>query len=134
MEKSVNGLNAALLTANPNALNPENGAGAMNPFRLDRSQAVTPTRITTIKRNKWLFMASPSSPLDTTGLTMGFYDGNTVTAMWNYAQRFAMSDNSYGTNFGPSTPGAINLISAQTNGVTDSESNPRTVRPRPGSR
>jgi phospholipase C len=29
-----------------------------------------------------------------------------------------MSDNSYGTTFGPSTPGAINLISGQTHGVT----------------
>ena len=48
---------------------------------------------------------------------MGYYDGNTVTALWNYAQRFAMNDNSYDTNFGPSTPGAINLISGQTNGV-----------------
>jgi phospholipase C len=29
-----------------------------------------------------------------------------------------MSDNSYGTNFGPSTVGALNLISGQTHGVT----------------
>src|SRR5579863_208858 len=50
---------------------------------------------------------------------MGYYDGNTVTALWNYAQRYAMSDNSFDTNFGPSSPGAINLISGQTNGVTD---------------
>jgi phospholipase C len=49
---------------------------------------------------------------------MGYYDGNTVTALWNYAQHFAMSDNSYSTTFGPSTPGALNLISGQTNGVT----------------
>ena len=28
-----------------------------------------------------------------------------------------MSDNSYSTTFGPSTPGALNLISGQTNGV-----------------
>jgi phospholipase C len=49
---------------------------------------------------------------------MGYYDGNTVTAMWNYAQSFALNDNSYDTNFGPSTPGAINLVSGQTNGVT----------------
>ena len=35
---------------------------------------------------------------------MGYYDGNTVTALWNYAQHFAMNDNSYGTTFGPSTP------------------------------
>ena len=52
---------------------------------------------------------------------MGYYDGNTVTALWNYAQHFAMSDNSFGTNFGPSTPGALNLISGQTNGVTEND-------------
>jgi phospholipase C len=45
---------------------------------------------------------------------MGYYDGNTVTALWNYAQHFAMSDNSYGTTFGPSTPGALNLIAGNT--------------------
>ena len=57
--------------------------------------------------------------MNTTGLVMGYYDGNTVTALWNYAQHFAMSDNFYDTNFGPSTPGAINVVSGQTNGVTD---------------
>ena len=55
----------------------------------------------------------------TTGLTMGYYDGNTVTAMWNYAQHYAMSDRFFGTTFGPSTLGAINLISGQTNGVVN---------------
>src|SRR5919198_4004678 len=49
---------------------------------------------------------------------MGHYDGNTVTALWNYAQHFAMSDNSYGTNFGPSTVGALDLIAGQTHGAT----------------
>src|SRR5262249_6862617 len=44
------------------------------------------------------------------------FDGNTVTAMWNYAQRFAMSDNSWDTTYGPSTPGALNLASGQTAG------------------
>jgi phospholipase C len=52
------------------------------------------------------------------GIVMGYYDGNTVTAFWNYAQRFAMSDNSFSTTFGPSTPGALNLISGQTHGAT----------------
>jgi phospholipase C len=47
---------------------------------------------------------------------MGYYDGNTVTALWNWAQRFAMSDNSWDATYGPSTPGAINLISGQTGG------------------
>ena len=51
------------------------------------------------------------------GIVMGYYDGNTVTAMWNYAQHFAMNDNSFGTNFGPSTPGALNVISGMTGGV-----------------
>jgi len=63
----------------------------------------------------------------TPGLTMGYYDGNTVTAMWNYAQQFAMSDNSYSSTFGPSTPGAVNLISGQTHGVT--AVNPTTGAP-----
>ncbi len=37
---SVNGYSNGLLNFNPN-LNPANGAGATNPFRLDRSQAAT---------------------------------------------------------------------------------------------
>jgi phospholipase C len=48
---------------------------------------------------------------------MDYYDGNAVTALWNYAQSYAMSDNSYGTTFGPSAPGAINLIAGDTGGV-----------------
>jgi phospholipase C len=48
---------------------------------------------------------------------MDYYDGNTVTALWNYAQHYAMSDNSYGTTFGPSAPGAINLVSGDTGNV-----------------
>jgi phospholipase C len=50
-------------------------------------------------------------------LVMGYYDGNTVTGLWNYAQSFSMNDNSYGTVFGPSSPGAINLVSGQTHGA-----------------
>ena len=48
---------------------------------------------------------------------MGYYDGNTVTALWNYAQHYAMSDNSYNTGFGPSTPGVIDLVSGNTGTV-----------------
>jgi phospholipase C len=48
---------------------------------------------------------------------MNYYDGNTVTGLWNYAQHFAMSDNSFGTTFGPSAPGAVNLVSGNTGGV-----------------
>jgi len=36
---TVDGLSGDLLTRNPNSLNPDNGAGAANPFRLRRDQA-----------------------------------------------------------------------------------------------
>ena len=48
---------------------------------------------------------------------MDYYDGNSVTALWNYAQNNAMSDNMYSTTYGPSTPGALNVTAAQTYGA-----------------
>src|ERR1700750_823385 len=51
------------------------------------------------------------------GIVMDYYDGNTVTALWNYAQHYALNDNSYDNQFGPSTPGAINLVSGDTEGA-----------------
>src|SRR5246127_483212 len=121
---TVNGYTTALMTNNPN-LNPANGAGATNPFRLDRSQAVTADQNHgyTAEQKSFnaglldLFPVSVGSPSTNTALNLGYYDGNTVTALWNYAQHFAMSDNSYGTTFGPSTVGALNLVSGQTNGI-----------------
>lgn len=129
----VNGLSPALLTKNPN-LNPENLTGATNPFRLDRSQAVTRDQGHgyTAEQHAFdnglmdlfpLFVGKAGPPpstgsiTSTTGLNLGYFDGNTVTALWNYAQHFAMNDNSYSTVFGPSTPGLLNLVSGQTNGA-----------------
>jgi phospholipase C len=132
---TVNGLTGALLTVNPNLLSAGNGTNAFNPFRLDRSQAVTndqnhaygPEQAAAHGGLMDLFPSKtgtagppPNAPplaVTTKGLTMGYFDGNTVTALWNYAQHYAMSDNSYDTNFGPSTPGLINLVSGQTNGA-----------------
>ena len=48
---------------------------------------------------------------------MNYYDGNTVTALWNYAQQYSMSDNYFASTFGPSAPGAINLVSGDTGNV-----------------
>ena len=48
---------------------------------------------------------------------MGYFDGNTVTALWRYAQHFAMSDNAYTDTYGPSTPGALEVVAGQTNGM-----------------
>ncbi len=132
---TVNGLSGGLLTNNPNLLNATNGTGATNPFRLDRSQAATADQDHDYEPEQEAFdhglmdlfpfsvgtAGTPPNPppnaVTTTGLTMGYFDGNTVTALWNYAQNFALNDNAYGTTFGPSSPGAINLISGQTNGA-----------------
>lgn len=48
---------------------------------------------------------------------MNYYDGNTVQALWNYAQHYAMSDNSFSTNYGPTVPGHANIISGNTHGI-----------------
>jgi phospholipase C len=60
---------------------------------------------------------SPTGVACKAGDVMNYYDGNTVTGLWNYAQQYAMSDNSFGTTFGPSAPGAINLVSGDTGGI-----------------
>lgn len=108
---SVNGLSAVLLEHNPNSLNKANREGAINPFRLDRSQAATADQNHDYMPEQLAFHAGlmdlfpksvdkgniapgPHNRLNTTGLTMGYFDGNTVTALWNYAEHYAMSDNS----------------------------------------
>jgi phospholipase C len=144
----VNGFTDGLLYNNPNFLNTTlNGPGAANPFRLDRSEAATADQDHDYLNEQEAFDSGlmdgfpaytgtggpPPAGQSTTGLVMGYYDGNTVTAYWNYAQRFAMSDNSYGTNFGPSTDGALNLISGQLNGVSDQMNATADVVPDGGS-
>lgn len=124
-------LSAHLLRHNPNT-NSANGAGATDPFRLDRSEAATanPDHAYTAEQlaydhgkadlfPKYTGRATPHrpGPFGTTGQVMGYFDGNTVTALWNYAQHFAMSDNMHGNTYGPSTPGALEISSGQTNGM-----------------
>jgi len=141
--------NPSLLTQNPNlatngTVNSQNGALAANPFRLDRAQALTASQDHNYSDEQKAFdggkmdlfplyvgVPDNSAQSAATGgcctpvitgskaLTMGYYDGNTVTALWNYAQHYAMNDHSFSTTFGPSTPGAINLVSGQTNGVVN---------------
>jgi phospholipase C len=64
------------------------------------------------------------------GLVMDYYDGNTVTGLWNYAQHYSLGDNSYSSNYGPSTPGALNLISGQTHGVVSVDPKSGTEHPK----
>ncbi len=128
---SNNLANAHLLTANPND-GPANGGAAALPFRLDRSQASTADQNHAYTAEEQAYDGGKmdlfprytgngtpggAGAFGTTGQVMGYYDGNTVTAMWQYAQHFAMSDNAYADTYGPSTPGALNIISGNTNGM-----------------
>jgi phospholipase C len=119
---AVNGLNDSLLAPN----NPN----SVQPFRLDRTQFETADQDHDYTDEQKAYDsglmdqfvekvghgAGPGG--EPGGQVMGYFDGNTVTALWNYAQHFAMSDNSFSTTFGPSTPGALNLISGQTHGFS----------------
>ncbi|MBV9670481.1 MAG: alkaline phosphatase family protein, partial [Acidobacteriales bacterium] len=131
---TVNGLTSGLISANPNSV---------KPFRLGVSQNYTCDQDHDYGDEQKAFdqglmdkfpesvgIGAPGCPDygHGTGLVMGYYDGNTATAIWNYAQHFAMNDNSFGTTFGPSTPGAINLVSGQTHGVNaGNDSSPSDV-------
>ncbi|HEX7855624.1 MAG TPA: alkaline phosphatase family protein [Sphingobium sp.] len=133
--------NAALLTANPNKLNADNGgvnsttgiaSNLMNPFLLlpaqydttSQNHAYTPEQQATNNGKMDAFVkytgrgtAGGAGAFGTAAQVMGYFDGSTVTGLWNYAQNYAMSDNAFTDSFGPSTPGAINVISGNTGGA-----------------
>ncbi|HZR84187.1 MAG TPA: alkaline phosphatase family protein [Candidatus Binatia bacterium] len=129
----VNGLTDMLLFDNPNEA---------NPFRIDRTQSYTCDQshdYTTEQQSRnggamdrfVQFDAEPptnprqfctetaSGQWDT---LMGYFDGNTVTALWNYAQHFVIGDDFFASNFGESTRGALNLAVGSTYGVVCGES------------
>jgi phospholipase C len=111
----VNGLTLGLLTSNPNSV---------QPFLLDRSIETTCDNDNHYADeqkaydngllDKFPESTSAVGPGCPPGLVMGYYDGNTVTALWNYAQHFAMSDSFFDTEFGTTVMGHLNLISGQT--------------------
>jgi phospholipase C len=120
---TVNGLTSALLTHNPNLY---------QPWRIDRSQAIAviggecdnnhgynaeQLAYDSGLLDHFVQFAGPPSPPCPPNFVMGYVDGNTVTALWNYAQRFTLNDDYFGATFGPSMPGAINLASGQTGGA-----------------
>jgi phospholipase C len=132
-QADINNLESpALLDNNPN-LTPANNVGTLgNPFRLDRTQAntadqghgYTPEQKAYDGGKNDLFPLNTGSgttggagAFGTKAQVMGYFDGNTVTAFWNYAQNYAMSDNAFTDTFGPSTPGALHMFSGQTNGA-----------------
>lgn len=119
----ANGLTPALLSNNPNSVQPFRLSRSQN-YTCDQNHDYTPEQQAMDsglmdKFVQFTGVGAPGCPDYGHGaaLTMGYYDGNTVTAVWNYAWHFAMNDNSFGTTMGPSTPGALNLVSGQTGGV-----------------
>ncbi|MGH7660106.1 MAG: phospholipase C [Vulcanimicrobiaceae bacterium] len=122
----------SLLNTNPNYTNPANGSAAADPFRLDRTQANTADQDHSYTSEQQAYDGGKADlfpkftgrgtkggagAFGTPGQVMGYFDGNTVTALWEYAQHFAMSDNAYADAYGPSTPGALEVVSGQTNGL-----------------
>jgi phospholipase C len=133
--------NVDLLNKNPNFQNVAalQGGIAANPFRLDPVNASTTDQGHNYTPEQSAFdnllmdafpasvgattpppvLGTAPAAAGTQAAVMAYFDGNTVSAMWTYAQEGALNDNSWTTNFGPSTPGAINLISGQTNGMVN---------------
>jgi phospholipase C len=120
---TVDGLTPELLTHNPNKAQPMRLGGPGQQVTCSQDHEYTAEQLAFHHGAMDQFVehtdVSDCTPpvYKVPGLVMGYYDGNSVTALWNYAQHYALSDNSYDTTFGPSTPGHLNLISGQTHGV-----------------
>jgi phospholipase C len=119
---TVNGLTEALLTANPNSANPQrllrtqqNVCGSNHGYTAEQHAYDNGLVDQFVE-----FTGNHSPGCDPT-LGMDYFDGNTVTALWNYAQSFAMSDNSFGTTFGPSHIGVLNFVSGSTHGAVPNQ-------------
>jgi phospholipase C len=119
----ANNLTKALLTANPNTYDPER-LSPSEALTCDQDHQYQPEQLAFDDLKMDMFVqytghdTCTGQPVlyGTPGLVMDYFDGNTVTALWNYAQNYAMSDNNFDEQFGPSTIGALNLISGDTGG------------------
>lgn len=86
---SVNGLSGALLVDNPNSVKPfriprENASTCDNDHLYTRLQEAYDGGLV----DKFVETNVVSKGCDP-AITMGYFDGGTVTAIWNYAQYFA---------------------------------------------
>jgi phospholipase C len=108
---SINGLNNSLLNFNPNLVNPFRIA-RLDSFTCDQNhdyQAELEARDQGLMNKYVEFGAKPAKgagefcevvEIDgamTPVTDLGYFDGNTVTALWNYAQFFALNDNAFAT-------------------------------------
>ena len=135
-----NGPVGPLLTNNPNLYNPTRLTHSQ-ALTCDQNHGYTPEQKAVNGGKMDMFVqntntpactGTPTTPYGAPGLVMDYFDGNTVTGLWNYAQNYAMSENNWDTTFGPSTPGALNLISGQTGGSYAVNPTTGAVEPDPG--
>jgi phospholipase C len=117
-----NGPTGPLLTSNPNEYNPQR-LSPSQAFTSDQNHSYLPEQKAEDGGKMDKFVQNTESGSCTApaycapGVVMDYYDGNTTTALWNYAQYYSMSDNNWDTTFGPSTPGALNVSSGDTQGA-----------------
>jgi phospholipase C len=149
---TVNGLYSAitpsgpigpLLTDNPNEYNPQRLTPSEG-LTSDQNHDYVPEQLADDNNKQDAFVQNTESSSANgcgpeycpPGISMDYFDGNTATAEWNYAQNYAMSDNDFDTAFGPSSPGAINVVSGNTSGGNAVDANdtstPGTVTTAPG--
>jgi phospholipase C len=114
-----------LLTDNPNLYDPQRLTHS-EALTSDQNHGYTPEQLAEDNGKMDMFVQETQSSTPTNGcgveycppgIVMDYYDGNTVTGLWNYAQYYSMSDNNWDTSFGPSTPGAVNVTSGNTSGA-----------------
>ena len=121
---AINGLTDDLLFGNPNAVNPIR-LGPADIVECSQTHAYTSEQLSANLGAMDKFVENDGAKGTQAGgllcdpnMVMGYFDGNTVTALWNYAQRYALSDNSFATTWGSSAVGALNLVSGQTHGAS----------------
>ena len=144
---TVNGLYSKITKKGPVGPLLTNNPNTYNPTRLTHSQALTCDQdhaytaeqqaVNGGKMDRFVQFTNtptctgtPTTPYGAPGLVMNYFDGNTVTGLWNYAQNYAMSDNNFDTVFGPSTPGALNVVSGydgSSYGVSPAAADPTTA-------
>src|SRR4051794_3410019 len=102
---NVNGLTPALLTNNPNGVNPRryDPANINDVLTCDQDHDYGDEQkmFDGGKMDKFVALGTASGTSGTgqachASDTMNYYDGATVTGLWNYARQFSMSDNSFG--------------------------------------
>jgi len=131
---TVNGLYTKITSSGPTGPLLTSNANEYNPQRLTHSEALTSDQNHSYtpeqeaedngKMDKFVQDTESSTPSNgcgaeycPPGIVMDYFDGNTTTGLWNYAQYYSMGDNDWDPAFGPSTPGAVNLTSGDTAGA-----------------